>query len=408
MKSLEEGGTRLEQLERAHDGRNINPRRGVLAGEAAGQEVKDLAKAHPVPTLLTTIPSRSGPAQDAPSYYGVPAIKAPVWLPTIPLYFYVGGLAGAASALGAALELLGGRELETLGRRCRWVGFAGDVVGSGLLIEDLGRPARFLNMLRMFRPTSPMNMGAWILSVSGAMNTLAVGAPLLRREGGVVERLGIGASRVAGMSRRRGGALEALGTGASVVAGVLGLPLAGYTAVLLSNTAIPVWQRTRRTLPFMFMASGMASAAGLLQLLPEDSERERRVVRRFGLLGKVGELAAEVAVERELSRSEEVSRHLKQGRAGTLWKAARLCTAASLVLDLLPGRQRWKQVASGVLGTAGAVATRYAIYDAGKVSSKDPHATFVPQRQGLGAAEVAKNTVASDGKPLRFPLPVVS
>lgn len=505
MKSLEGGGTLLEQLERPADGRNINPRQGVLMGEAAGQEVKDLAQAHPVPTLLTTIPSRSGPAEEAPSYYGVPAIKAPVWLPTIPLYFYVGGLAGAASTLGAAVELLGGRELEALGRRCRWVGFAGDVASSVLLIEDLGRPSRFLYMLRMFRPTSPMNMGAWILSVSGALNSVAVGALLLERRGGVVKRLGAGlssvadllghrtgpvealragallagvleprggvlhrlharavlagvlgqrsalerlrarallerrdgalkrlatraawaasglgqqgsalkrlgtgASLVAGMSRRRGGVLEKLGTGASVAAGVMGLPLAGYTAVLLSNTAVPVWQRTRRTLPFLFMASGMASAASLLQLLPEQSERERRVLRRFGVLGKVGELAAEVAVERELSRAEELSRPLKQGRAGALWKAARLCTAASLALDLLPGRQRWKQVASGLLGTAGALATRYAIYDAGKVSTKDPHATFVPQRQGLGAAEVTHNAVASDGKPLRFPLPVVS
>lgn len=446
MKSLEGGGTLLEQLERPADGRNINPRQGVLMGEAAGQEVKDLAQAHPVPTLLTTIPSRSGPAEEAPSYYGVPAIKAPVWLPTIPLYFYVGGLAGAASTLGAAVELLGGRELEALGRRCRWVGFAGDVASSVLLIEDLGRPTRFLYMLRMFRPTSPMNMGAWILSASGALNSVAVGALLLERRGGVVKRLGAGlssvadllghrtgpmealragallaghrggtlkrlragASLVAGMSRRRCGVLEKLGTGASVAAGVMGLPLAGYTAVLLSNTAVPVWQRTRRTLPFLFMASGMASAASLLQLLPEQSERERRVLRRFGVLGKVGELAAEVAVERELSRAEELSRPLKQGRAGALWKAARLCTAASLALDLLPGRQRWKQVASGLLGTAGALATRYAIYDAGKVSTKDPHATFVPQRQGLGAAEVTHNAVASDGKPLRFPLPVVS
>jgi hypothetical protein len=306
------------------------------------------------------------------------------------------------------VELLGGRELEALGRRCRWVGFAGDVVGSGLLIQDLGRPSRFLNMLRMFRPTSPMNVGAWILSVSGALNSIGVGALLLERRASAPRKLRAGISRLAGSARRGGGALEVVGTGASVAAGILGLPLAGYTAVLLSNTAVPVWQRARRTLPFLFMASGTASAAGLLQLLPEHSERERRVVRRFGILGKVGELAAELAVERELSRAEELSRPLEQGRAGTLWKAARLCTAASLALDLLPGRQRWKQVASGVLGTAGALATRYAIYDAGKVSTKDPHATFVPQRQGLGAAEVTGNTVASDGKPLKFPLPVIS
>ncbi|WP_426752719.1 NrfD/PsrC family molybdoenzyme membrane anchor subunit [Myxococcus sp. Y35] len=387
MKRLEEGRTLLERLEQTSDGRNIDPTRGALMGEAAGQEVKDLAHAHPAPTLLTTLPSRSGPAEEAPSYYGVAAIKAPVWLPTIPVYFYVGGLAGAASTLGAAAELLGGRRLEPLGHRCRWLGLVGDVVGTGLLIQDLGRPARFLNMLRVFRPTSPMNLGAWILSASGALNTVAVAGMVLGH---------------------RGGALEKLSNVASGVAGVLGLPLAGYTAVLLSNTAVPVWQRARRTLPFLFIASSMASAASLLQVLPEHSKRERQVVRRFGIAGKQGALAAEAAVERELSRTEALSRPLEQGRVRHLWRMARLCTAASLVLDVLPGRQRWKQLTSSALGTAGALATRHAIYEAGKASSKDPHATFVPQRHGLGAAEVTKHTRASDGRPLRFTLPVIA
>ncbi len=387
MKRLEEGRTLLERLEQASDGRNIDPTRGALVGEAAGQEVKDLARANPVPTLLTTLPSRSGPAEAAPSYYGVPAIKAPVWRPSIPTYFYVGGCAGAASALGAAAELLGGHRLESLGRRCRWLGLAGNVAGAALLIQDLGRPARFLNMLRVFRPTSPMNLGAWILSASGALNTVAVAGTVL---GG------------------RGGTLEKLGGAASVAAGVLGLPLAGYTAVLLSNTAVPVWQGARRTLPFLFIASGVASAASLLQMLPEHSRVARRVVRRFGVIGKLGELAAEVAVERELSRTEALSRHLKQGRARRLWNMARLCTATSLVLDLLPGQRRWKQLTSSGLGTVGALAARQAIYAAGMASSKDPHATFVPQRHGLGAAEVTRHLRASDGKPLKLALPVIA
>ncbi len=387
MKHLEGETSLLERLERSSDGRNVNPRQGLLLGEAAGQEVKALTTAHPVPRLLTTIPSRSGPAEEAPSYYGVPALKAPVWLPTIPVYFYVGGVAGAATVLGAAVELLDGHRLEMLGRRCRWIGMLGDMAGTALLIQDLGRPKRFLNMLRVFRPTSPMNMGAWLLVGSGAMNTASVAGMLLGRLGGPVEKLG---------------------NAASLLAGVLGMPLAGYTAVLLTNSAVPVWQGARRTLPLLFMASGMASAGSLLEFLPEHSSRERKVVRRFGALGKVAELAAGFATERALSRSEEVFRHLKHGKPGALWTAAKVLTGLSLALSLLPGRPRWKQVAAGVLSTAGALTVRYAFYAAGKASSKDPHATFVPQRQGLGAAEVAGNTTASDGRPLKFPLPVVA
>jgi hypothetical protein len=387
MKRMEGGTSLLERLERPTDGRNVDPEQGILTGEAAGQVVKELATAHPVPNLLTTIPSRSGPAEEAPSYYGVPVLKAPVWLRTIPLYFYVGGLAGSASMLSAAVELLDGRKLAELERRCRWIGMVGDMVGTALLVHDLGRPARFLNMLRVFRPTSPMNVGAWVLAASSAMTSASVAGMLLGR---------------------RGSMLEKLGNGASLAAGVLGLPLAGYPAVLLSNTAVPVWQGTRRTLPLLFMASGVASAGSLLELLPPHSARERSVARRFATFGKVAALAASFAVEREARRSEVVARPLRQGKPGALWKAAQVCTAAGLALSLLPGRRRWRQVASSVLSTAGALAMRYAIYDAGDVSTKDPHATFVPQRQGLGAAEVAGNTVASDGRPLKFPLPVVS
>jgi formate-dependent nitrite reductase membrane component NrfD len=386
MKRIEGGTPLIEQLERASDGRNVNPAQGVLMGEAAGQRVKDLEIAHPVPKLLTTIPSRSGPAEAKPSYYGAPAIKSPVWLPTIPLYFFVGGLAGATSALGGAVELLDGHKLAALSRRCRWIGMLGDMASSVLLIQDLGRPSRFLNMLRVFRPTSPMNMGAWVLAKSGALNTASVLA----------------------LFARRGGVVWKLGNAASWGAGALGMPLAGYTAVLLSNSAVPIWQGTRRTLPLLFMASGMASASSLLELLPPGSEREQKAVRRFGMIGQVAELATGFALEREAARSEDIVRPLRQGVPGMLWKAAKVCTAAGLAVRLLPGRQRWKQISASVLTLAGSLATRYAIYEAGKVSAKDPHATFVPQRQGLGAAEVAGNTVASDGRPFKFPLPVVS
>ncbi|WP_224366357.1 NrfD/PsrC family molybdoenzyme membrane anchor subunit [Hyalangium versicolor] len=385
MREIEEGTPLLEQLERASDGRNVNPEQGLLLGEGAAQQVKQLEIAHPVPKLLTTIPSRSGPGEEAPSYYGAPAIKSPVWLPTIPLYFFVGGMAGATSALGAAVELLDGTRLASLGRRCRWIGTLGDAASSVLLIQDLGRPTRFLNMLRVFRPTSPMSMGAWVLAGSGAMNSASVAA--------------LFAGRI--------GVVRKLGNVASLVGGALGMPLAGYTAVLLSNSAVPVWQGTHRTLPLLFMASSMASAGSLLELFPPKSEREKKAVRRFGLIGKVAELAAGFAVEREAGRSEEIIRPLRQGMPGLLWKMAKTCGAAGLALSLLPGRQRWKQLTASVLTLTGALATRYAIYEAGKASTKDPHATFVPQRQGLGAAEVTQHPVASDGKPFKFPLPVV-
>ncbi|MHA7634963.1 NrfD/PsrC family molybdoenzyme membrane anchor subunit [Corallococcus sp. M7] len=375
--------TLLDRLQRKSDGRNIDPRAGILEGEGSQQKVKDPEPARHGMDVLPTVPSRSGPdSAEAPSYYGMPVLKEPLWIWTVPAYFYVGGVAGAASVLGVALEHLGGRRLERLAGRCHAVATAGDMVSAGLLIHDLGRPSRFLNMLRVFRPTSPMSMGSWVLAGSGAVNTAAF------------------------VLRRMPGALGFMGRTAGMMGAVLGLPLAGYTAVLVSNTAVPLWQQVGRTLPLFFMSSATASAGSLLSLFPH-TDAEERVLRRFRIAGKVAELFTREAVELEARRVVEVGKPLRTGASGALWMLSRTCSMAGLVMDVLPGRARWKQVAADVLTTVGAVAARYAVIQAGRASARNPQATFQGQRQGLGAAQVDGNTEASDGKPLSFPLPVL-
>ncbi|QRK11469.1 polysulfide reductase NrfD [Archangium violaceum] len=376
------GDIRPEDLEKRQDGRNIDSRLGELSGEGAQQRVRDIDEANPTRGVLRTRPSRSGVLAESPSYYGQPALKEPVWIWSIPLYFYVGGVAGAASVLGAATDVAGGKHLEGMGRKCRWVGTVGDMVSAGLLIYDLGRPERFLNMMRVFRPTSPMSVGSWVLAGSGAMNTASL------------------------LFAGRRGWLGRAGEGAALGAGLFGFPLAGYTAVLIANTAVPVWQATRKTLPLLFMSSAMASAGSLLELLPH-SRGEEKILRLFSTLGKVCELLAGVAVQHEASRLEVLERPLKHGPTGRMWKAAKACTAASLVLGVWPGRRRWMKVAGALLGSTGALLTRFAVFRAGKASASDPQATFQPQREGMGAAEVTGNTHASDGRPFEFPLPVL-
>ncbi|WNZ65785.1 polysulfide reductase NrfD [Myxococcus sp. MxC21-1] len=157
----EPGDSLLDRLQRRGDGRNVDPALGVLAGEGAQQRVETLER---TPGLHPSLPE----TPESPSYYGLPVIKEPVWIAAVPMYLYVGGVAGATSVLGLAVELTGGRRLQRLARRCVWVGTVGDMVSAGLLIYDLGRPARFLNMLRVFRPTSPMSIGSWVLAGSGA------------------------------------------------------------------------------------------------------------------------------------------------------------------------------------------------------------------------------------------------
>jgi formate-dependent nitrite reductase membrane component NrfD len=345
------------------DGRHIDPRAGVLEGEGAGQQVEQSGhEAGRMPfSVWAETPGR--PSPEGATYYGRPAIKEPVWMWAVPAYFYAGGAAGAAASLGAIAQGAGGGRLRRLVTRCRLIAAGGILAGTALLVYDLGRPSRFGNMLRVFRPTSPMNLGSWALAAAGPLAS---------------------ASAVFAWS---GPGPRLAGDLAGVGAGLLGPPLTAYTGVLLSNTAVPLWQATRRSLPPLFAASSVASAASLLDLVDLDGPEER-VVRRFGLLGKAAELAATVAVEREANRVERVGRPLREGLGGALWRAAKGLTAASLVVSALPGSSRRRRVAAGIMGTLGSVAVRFAVFHAGKASARDPRATFDQQRAGRGAAEV--------------------
>ena len=168
------------------------------------------ARERPLPTSAVRAPA------EGPTYYDVPMLKEPVWKGVVPLYFWIGGAAGAAATLSSVARLVGGRELLPLARRARLLAAAGDTVGAALLTYDLGRPSRFLNMLRVFNPRSPMSVGSWVLTGSGAANA---GAVLLGD---------------------RRGFLGFVGGLAGAVGGLLGMPLAGYTGVLIANTAVPV------------------------------------------------------------------------------------------------------------------------------------------------------------------------
>ena len=344
-------------------GRHIDPALGSLTGEGAHQFLRSKAVFQPHPAPLRVQPASHFAQQPLPDYYGRPVLKEPVWIWSVPLYFHVGGIAGASMALAAVLQAKRWRH-ETLLSRCRWLGLAGATAGSGLLTYDLGRPDRFYNMLRVCRPTSPMSWGSWGLALgSGAM-----AASLL-------------------LSRAEGAAGWA-GLAAGYAAGVVGPGLAGYTGVLLGNTAVPLWNESRRLLPVLFTASGMTGAAALLETDPALSPPERRIVRTFGWAGKIAEATAIQATEWRVSRNPAVGRPLKKGRSGLLWKAGKVLTGAGMLLSALPAiewrphRKRARTLARAAkltapaLVTAGAVALRYALFEAGKASARDPQALF--------------------------------
>ena len=344
------------------DGRNIDARVGSLGGEASSQAVptERPGAEGAVPYDVFSGTPAHGPAGREATYYDRPMLKEPVWIWPVPSYFYAGGSAGAAAVIGAVAQALDPKGFRGLVTRCRWITLAGTTIGAALLVYDLGRPKRFLNMLRVFRPTSTLNMGSWIVSASGA---LSAGSLLLSRLGPSV-----------------------LEEAAGYAAGVVGLPMSGYTAVLLSDTSVPLWQGTRRSLPPLFVASGLSGAASLLALT-SLGEVEEKVVERLSLGGKLAEIVAMYGLERDAARVPKVAEPLHVGLGGSLWKAAKAVTVAGIGVSLLPRAGRIKSVASALLGTAGALLVRFAVFHAGKASARDPRATSTQQRAGKGARE---------------------
>ncbi len=177
-------------------------------------------------------------------YYGIPLLKQPPWTWEIPLYFFVGGAAGAAAVVGAIADYTGAD--RKLVRDARWIAAAGSVLSPPLLISDLGRPMRFLNMLRVFKPQSPMSMGVWTLVGFSGGAAAAAFAGYMRDHFGPSLPLRV---------------LENAGTAASLA---FGLPFSNYTGVLIGATAVPVWNEHAGELPLHFGASGLSAAVGML------------------------------------------------------------------------------------------------------------------------------------------------
>ena len=294
---------------------------------------------------------------EAASYYGRPIVKEPTWKPEVPVYLFTGGVAGGSAVLHGVAKLTGN---ERLARTSLFVGAAMEIASPILLVSDLGRPERFLNMLRVFKVTSPMSVGSWILFVSGGAGNTAT----------LLELLGV---------------LKPLKTLAEAVSFVAGPPLATYTGALLANTSIPVWAEARDELPYLFAASACASAGAVTTMLtPPDVARP---ARRAAVVGAAAELALMQTMERRLGFVGEVYR---QGEAGRFARVSKLCVAAGAGILAARGRRsRAAAVAGGVLVAAGQLALRWSVYKAGFQSARDPRYTVVPQKERLASRSVS-------------------
>jgi hypothetical protein len=323
------------------------------------------------------------PPAEFTSYYGRPVLNPPVWeARNIAGYFFLGGLAGSSSLLAAGADLTG---RPGLSRIAKTGAFAAAVLSVAALVHDLGRPARFANMMRVFKVASPMSVGSWLL-------------------GGYVPAAG--AAAAAALTGR----FPRIGAAATAGAALLGPAVAAYTAALISDTAVPAWHDGYPEMPFVFTGSG-AMAAGGLGLLAAPMG-ESAPARHLALLGAAIELSA---FERMTRRIGMVAEPYGTGRGGAYVNAGKALAvlgaagAAVTGIDPLSGGRSRRVIAalSGAALMAASVTTRWGIFHAGMASARDPKYTVIPQRKRLSqrAAAKAGSAPSSSHQTLLMPPP---
>jgi MFS family permease len=284
-----------------------------------------------------------------------PVMKAPVWTWEVPLYFWFGGMAAGASFVGVACDLAGD---ERSARVARKVALAALLPSPPLLILDLGRPERFYNMLRIFKPRSPMSMGSWCLTVFGTLASAGVGADLL--------------------GRRR--TAQSLGVATAFFGGYLG----SYTGVLLASTAVPVWARSRLFLGPIFVSTATLTGASATHLvlsatgLPSDHPT-REALGRVESGAIVSELLLSEINQHQLGR---LASALEDGAGGQWFRRAQWLVRTGLVARLAHKRlgSLSEHFASACFMGA-ALCFRFAWVRAGRSSALDDEAVARTARE---------------------------
>jgi polysulfide reductase-like protein len=288
------------------------------------------------------------PRAEFRSYYGRPVLQKPVWQsPDVPGYLFLGGLAGASSVLAAAAQA-GGQ--DALAKSAKTTAGVAITLSAVALVRDLGRPSRFHHMLRVFKLSSPMSVGSWLLTAYGPMAGAAAASALT-------------------------GLLPWAGTAATAAAAVTGPGIATYTAALLCDTAVPAWHEAHREMPYLFAGSAASAAGGLAMLFVRRDQVRPAII--FAMLGAATELTAKELLVRRLG---SLADPYHEGRPGKFMRAAEVMTGTGLAAAVLARRSRAIAAVSGAALVVSSALTRFGVFEAGLASALDPKYTIAPQR----------------------------
>ncbi len=328
-------------------------------------------------TLTTGYAQDNDGEQLETGYYDYSVLRAPIWRWEIIWYFFFGGLAAGCYKIATIASLFGSKEDRIVTRTGYYLSLLALLPCPPLLIKDLGRPEKFLNMLRIFKVKSPMSMGVWGLVTFSLFSGLT--AVIQAARDGLLGRWW-GANLLARLPQKL----------IILPGAVFGIFLGGYTGVLLAATSVPLWSRSKR-LGAIFVTSALSTSAALISCVLRIVGAPTKVLRKLERLEWVCMLVEIIGLLAFLRESGRVARPLVGSapteHGMTFW---RFMFGAGLVLPWLlqtfqlakktPPLHKRERGGIGLLISllvlVGGYFLRRTIVDAGRTSSMDGRTTL--------------------------------
>jgi formate-dependent nitrite reductase membrane component NrfD len=314
-----------------------------------------------------------------PSYYDIPMLKQPVWKWEIATYFFLGGVSAGAYVLGRAADRAGGEKYCDVARMAAYVAMGALIPCPPLLIKDLGDPKRFHHMLRVWKPSTPMNFGTWsIVAYSGMAAYEAIRQYLSDRQRALPT-----AERAKLLKLMNNGTLLLLHDAAGVPFSII---VAGYTGVLLSCTSNPLWCKNPYLGP-LFSASAIATGAEAISLALDLTQRDtarhspsHRVLRQVDSVAHAAELVLSAAFMRFAG---DKAKTLRTGKNSRLHKFSMRGIIAAEILKLLPIPDSFRRpirMLINLLGLSAGLGMRWSMVFGGHEAAADPHTARLVSR----------------------------
>jgi len=313
---------------------------------------------------------RTDPEREGSDYYGIPPIKEHTWTWEVPVYFWLGGIGAGAHIVSAIARALGHTDRAFL-RTARYTTLITMILSPVLLIMDLGRPERFYNMLRIVKWRSPMSMGTWALTLFAQLTGLV--AVSQAAEDGLLGRGNVVARISDSIPARL----------LSVLALPFGFFVGAYTGVLIGATSVPMWARNVVLMGPTFLSSALSTGLSAISfVLHLGGWGERKTLEALRRAERISLVIEASLIAASLIRMGRWGKPLYSKKLAPLFFGGTILGGIVAPLALLSGREsRPRGLFASVLALLGGLALRFAMVEGGRLSARDPQATFTFARK---------------------------